>query len=339
MIRVLLVDDSATFRAALTSVLATHPDFEVLGAAYDGCDALDMVIRLRPDLVLMDVVMPRLDGISATVQIMRVAPCPVVVLSSQLKADEQKIVFDALNAGAVEVLPKPVSLAQKDVQDRFVRALKAMAGVKVVRRKAAGTADMLPAGPREMRFVAMGASTGGPPALSAVLKALTPGFPVPIVIAQHLAQGFAAGFGRWLAEVTGFAVQRVEEPVAPLPGHLYLAADGHHVILEGEKLRPLPAGSPSLLAVPSVDVLFESLLPWAPSVLAVVLTGMGADGSQGLIKLRSHGAYTLVQDEATSLVYGMPRAAKELGAASEELPLGRIGPRILQLQGAGRKDP
>ena len=335
MIRVLLVDDSPTFRATLMGVLDAHPDFGVLGSAFDGEQALDLVLRLKPDLVLMDLVMPRLGGIEATRQIMRVAPCPIVLLSGQLRAREEGLVFEALNAGAVDVLPKPLGLGQLEVQERFLRSLRMMASVKLTRRRSSPDAPR--AGGREgPRLVAVGASTGGPPAICRLLRSLDPDFPLPLAIAQHLAPGFAAGFRRWLGEASGRGVQTVDRPLVPMPGQVYLAADGFHLVWEGERLCPASAGAPSSFAMPSVDRLFESLLPVAPGVLAVLLTGMGTDGSQGLLKLRAAGAYTLVQDEPTSLVHGMPLAARELGAAAEELPLEQIGPRLAQLAGAGR---
>lgn len=299
--------------------------FEVVGQAKDGAEAVAMAERLRPDLVLMDVMMAGMDGLAATAEIMRRAPCPVVVVSS-LVDSQQKLAFDALKAGAVDVMAKPRDLGTAATRTRYLEALTAMAQVKVIRRRADGG----PGRGEQPRLVAIGASTGGPPALCSVLSHLGADFPAPILVAQHLATGFTTGLARWLGEVLALQVVVVHKDTRTERGFVYFAADGHHLESAGGVVRAVPASLDSRV-VPSVNRLFTSCLGHDRGVVAVLLTGMGEDGAQGLLALRERGHHTIVQDEATSLVYGMPRVARELGAAEEELPLQMIGPRLSQL--------
>lgn len=325
MIRTVLVDDSVSFRALVTALLEEAGGFSIVGVAGDGQRALELVQKLRPDLVVMDVVMAGMDGLSATAEIMERSPCPVVVVSSLLDSRAQQVAFDALQAGAVDVLAKPRDATAPDVRRRFVEALRAMAQVKVVRRR--GHAG--PAGP-PTRLIAIGASTGGPPALAELLKTLPGGFSVPVVIAQHLASGFTEGLARWLREASKLKVDVVQESAPLLPGHVYLPKDGAHIEVVPGAVRAVPAGADET-PVPKVDRLFRSCLGIGPGVVGVLLTGMGADGAHGLLELKNAGHLTLGQDEATSLVYGMPRVARELGAVCEELSLEALGPRLGQL--------
>jgi two-component system, chemotaxis family, protein-glutamate methylesterase/glutaminase len=332
-IRTLIVDDSVVFRATLQQMLGGDRDFEVVGVAADGAQAVEAAVRTRPGLVLMDIEMEGRNGLWATEQIMTLAPCAVVVISSLINSSQQHVLFDALRAGAVEVLAKPKNVSQPGVREAFVATLRAMARVKVVRRRGASP----PAGPSGVGpspLVALGASTGGPSALCEVLKELSHDCAAPVVVAQHLANGFTAGLARWLASAVKLKVQVVDSPVLLKPGVVYLPADGHHLELTNGHLTA-PAALPSAQA-PSVDRLFSSLVAWGPSVIGVLLTGMGSDGARGLLELKHRGCHTVIQDEASSLVYGMPRVAKEMGAASEELPLPIIGARLRQLVSKGR---
>ncbi len=325
MIRTVLVDDSVSFRALVTALLEEAGGFTIVGVAGDGARALELVQKLRPDLVVMDVVMAGMDGLSATAEIMERAPCPVVVVSSLLDSRAQQVAFDALQAGAVDVLAKPRDATAPDVRRRFVEALRAMAQVKVVRRRSTGSTLSAPT-----RLVAIGASTGGPPALAELLRRLPGGFKAPIVIAQHLASGFTEGLARWLREASSLKVEVVAESAALLPGRVYLPRDGCHVEIAPGVVRAI-AAPPDETPVPKVDRLFRSCLSVGPGVVGVLLTGMGADGAQGLLELKHSGHLTLGQDEATSLVYGMPRVARELGAVCEELSLDAMGPRLAEL--------
>jgi two-component system chemotaxis response regulator CheB len=330
MIRTLIVDDSTTFRAALQAILSGDREFEIVGVATEGAQAVDVAARSRPDLVLMDVVMGGKDGLWATEQIMTRSPCPVVVISSLVDTTDQQIIFDALKAGAVEVLAKPRDVTQPAVRERFLSTLKAMARVKVVRRRGQAIArNSGELGP----LIAIGASTGGPTALVEVLKGLGVDCPAPILVAQHLAQGFTEGLARWLGGAIALKVQLVDARMAMRAGVVYLPADGHHLEYNGGRLTARAGTMPA--QAPSVDRLFNSLAEWGPTAVGVLLTGMGEDGARGLLGMRQRGCHTVVQDEDSSLVYGMPRVAKEMGAASEELPLPIIGARLRQLISGG----
>jgi two-component system chemotaxis response regulator CheB len=249
MIRTLLVDDSRAYLTALRAALATDPDFEVVGEAHDGAEALVLARALVPQLVLMDVQMPGQGGIAATAQLMQDAPCAVVVMSSTVSPESQQPAFEALRAGAVEVVSKPRDLASPVARDRLLGLLKAMAAVKVVRRRAVG-------GPA-VSVVALGSSTGGPPALCEVLGALPRDFAPSVLIAQHLAPGFSAGLRQWLASAGALPVELVKGSTARLPGTVYLAGDGLHLLADGDFLITRPM-APSDRAGPSVNLLFKS---------------------------------------------------------------------------------
>jgi two-component system chemotaxis response regulator CheB len=323
MIRTLIVDDSETYRATLRSVLTPEAGFEIVGEAGDGAEALSRAVRARPTLVVMDVVMPGMDGLTATRRLMSEAPCAVVVISSGPQEDHQGLVFEALRAGAVEVLAKPSGLNDPAVRARFCGTLRSMASIKVVRRRT--PAEAAP------KLVVIGASTGGPPALEVLVRGLPPDFPLPIVVAQHLANGFAVGLQRWLQQTTRLPVQVVDRRLALKRG-VYLADDGHHIEIDGSAVTPVRGEAGGL--TPSVDRLFASARSYRGGVIALLLTGMGTDGAQGLLDLRGVGAATIAQDEASSLVFGMPRAAIERNAAAEVLPLQGLARRVIELAGA-----
>lgn len=333
MIRTVIADDSASFRAAVRALLDEHGGFQVVADARNGREAVELVEKHRPDLVVMDVLMDEMNGLQATAQIMRRVPCPVVVVSSLVDTTRQQIVFDALRAGAVEVLPKPKDVSSRAVRDAFTRTLEAMASVKVVRHRARASHG---AGAHEpLELLAIGASTGGPPALESLLSRLGRNFPAPVLIGQHLASGFNSGLARWLSDTSALQVTVVKAEAAEelSPGTAYLPVDGHHLELDRHRVRSAPATTEAV--TPSIDRLFSSCVQYGRGVVGVLLTGMGDDGARGLLELRRAGRHTIVQDEATSLVWGMPRAAKELGAASEELGLEAMPARLLELARGG----
>lgn len=325
MITTLVVDDSPTFRAALISVLERAPGFKVVGSAASGAQAVSLATSLRPSLVLMDAVMPDMDGVAATRAIMSEAPCAIVMLTA-LGADQyQRIAFEALEAGAVDVMAKP-DLTLPRARALLLDHVSAMAAVKVVRRRRAGGTPG-----RALKLVLVGSSTGGPPAVRTLLETLPKHFPAPIVVAQHLANGFAAGLAQWLSECTALEVKVVSTRDSLSAGTVYLAGDDCHLELDGAFVVAHPAAGDH--ATPSVDRLFLSAIKDPAGVVGVVLTGMGTDGLKGMLALRELGCLTFAQDEASSLVYGMPRAAVQAGAATEQLPPAGIAIRIRQLAG------
>ncbi|HEY8211863.1 MAG TPA: chemotaxis protein CheB [Myxococcaceae bacterium] len=328
MIRTLVADDSPAFREALSAVLREDPDFHILGGAADGAEAVQKARLHRPDLIVMDVVMPGMSGLTATAEIMSQTPCAVVVMSRLMDTGAQQVAFEALRAGAVEVMGKPRDLRDAKTKDALRQLLKAMSTVKVVRHR---RPKDVPSAAVDVGLLAIGASTGGPPALREILRHLPQSFPSSVLVAQHLASGFTRGLRRWLEDCLELDVEISERPSRPRPGCVYLPPDDHHLVLEQGYVKSIPTGGES--PAPGVNRLFGSLLGTAPRTCAVLLTGMGADGAEGLKALRDRGCHTIVQDEESSLIYGMPRAAKELGAAEEELPLHTIGPRLRALFG------
>jgi two-component system chemotaxis response regulator CheB len=251
----------------------------------------------------------------------------VVVLSGVVEHERAPVAEEALRAGAVDVLPKPRDLGQSEARARLRGVLKAMAKVKVVRRRG-GPESLARESASPVRIIAVGSSAGGPPALGQLLAALPADFACTVLIAQHLAEGSGELLRKTLAARCALPVERVHAAAPFQRGRVYLAGEGSHLELDGEWVRARPA-SPRDSVSPSVDRLFDSLRPVARAVAAVVLTGMGRDGAEGLRRLRQAGAYTLVQDEASALVYGMPGEAR--GAALCELPLEKIGPHLVEL--------
>jgi two-component system, chemotaxis family, protein-glutamate methylesterase/glutaminase len=327
MTRVLVVEDSAVSRELLVNVLGRDPELSVVGAARDGEEAIRMTERLRPDVVLMDIHMPKLDGYEATSWIMQHVPTPIVMISAYAKS-EASLALEALRVGALTLLAKPPALDHPDhasAARELVETVRLMADVKVVRRRAArrvSSAQTMPRvdGERGVRIVAMGASTGGPKALATILRDLPPDVDVPILVVQHIAPGFVAGLASWLSGQTPLAVKVAGQGEPASPRTVYLAPDHAQMgIGRGGRIQlvsDLPVNGPC----PSISYLFQSIAKaYGASALGVLLSGMGADGAEGLLRLHEAGALTIAQDEETCVVFGMPRAAIRLGAAKHVL--------------------
>jgi len=350
MIRVLLVEDSATMRGHLRESLAADPDLEVVGEATDGGHAVELVGRLRPDVVTMDMMLPTMSGLVATEHIMAEHPTPILVVSS---ADRQELfsTYNALAAGAVDVLEKPRGDGtDADWGRRLRSAVRLVSRIRVITHPRARldgrrptVPDPVPAGPvaGTLRAVAVGASTGGPRALTDLLRSLPPGFRPPVLCVQHISasEPFAVAFSDWLAGQTGRDVCYARDwtPVESLSGRVVLAPPDRHLLVRDGVLR-LSDAPPRHSCRPSVDVLFDSVAAEFGAVAAgCLLTGMGRDGAQGLLRMRSRGALTFAQDEASCVVNGMPREAAILGAAAYVLPPARIAARLIELQPAGMR--
>ncbi len=343
-IRVLIADDSLVAREMLTQILMSDPGIEVIGTASNGQEAVDMVARLRPDLVTMDVHMPKMDGLEATERIMAYTPTPILVVSSSVYGEGMGRAFDALAIGALEVIKKPEPrdwAALEAIGREIIRKVKILARVKVIthikgRRAAERRAEpehLKPVSRGRLQLVAVGSSTGGPSALLSVLGRLHADFPLPIVIAQHIAEGFVPGLATWLDAGCKIKVVAAEDGSPALPGVAYIAATGQNMEIDGSVLRFTSPRSGQLY-IPSADTLFESVArSYGRQAVGVLLTGMGTDGARGLKTLHDAGAQTICQDEATSTVWGMPKAAIDMGAASVVLPVHDIAAEIDRVVG------
>ncbi|HEY0192352.1 MAG TPA: chemotaxis-specific protein-glutamate methyltransferase CheB [Kofleriaceae bacterium] len=329
-VRVLVVDDSLTVRKRIAEILAAASELEVVGEAGDGRTAIDMVRVLRPDVITLDLAMPDLDGLSATEVIMAQTPTPILIVSASRNRGELFRTYDALKAGAVDVLDKDE--ADPAWEERLIASVRMVARIKVITHPRHRLGQLARARSSELprippsSLIAIGASTGGPGALVHVLSALPADFAVPVVVVLHIDDSYATQLAGWFALQLGRGV-RLATP-GPLAPGIVIAPPGRHLIVQHGALG-FSSGPPRHHCQPSIDVLFESVaLDYGARAVACLLTGMGRDGAQGLLAIRRAGGLTIAQDEATSVVYGMPREAVACGAAIHVLPLGEIGPTI-----------
>jgi two-component system chemotaxis response regulator CheB len=354
-IRVLVVEDSLTVRQRLCEVLASDPDIEVVGQADDGKRGIELCRELRPDVVSLDMMLPIMTGVAATEYIMAHCPTPILIVSASTNRGELFRTYDALAAGAVDVLEKPLGDERDgEWERRFLAAVKLVSRIKVITHprgrlgKLGQSRRDLPSlsspgsASASLQVAAIGASTGGPAALVEVLRGLPVGFPLPTLMVLHINEPFGKAFADWLDGQTTHRVAyaREGEPVAEVAGRVAMAPPGHHLIVTRGRLR-LTSDPERHSCRPSVDVLFESLArEYGSATVACLLTGMGRDGAAGLLEIRRAGGMTIAQDEATSIVYGMPREAVLLGAAEQVLALPDIGPAIAALASStGRAVP
>lgn len=348
-IRVLVVEDSLTVRKRLVEVLAAQPDIEVIGEAEDGKRATEMCKELRPDVLTLDMMLPIMSGLAATEYIMAYCPTPILIVSASTNRGELFKTYEALAAGAVEVLEKPRGDEPDEEWERkLIFTLKIVARVKVITHPRLRLASLgrLPAPlseevaqvgrPASPLLVAIGASTGGPGAVVEILRSLSSQFPLPVLLVIHIGEPFGTAFAEWL---DGQSPMRVAYAVdgEPVPrrgrGRVMMAPPDSHLIVHDGRLR-LTKTPERHSCRPSVDVLFESVArELGNESVACVLTGMGKDGAEGLLAIRRAGGRTLAQDEATSVVFGMPRESILLGAAERVLPLESIGPALTKLAG------
>jgi two-component system, chemotaxis family, protein-glutamate methylesterase/glutaminase len=334
-IRVLIADDSASMRALIRTVLAPCEDIEVVGEAEDGVAAVDQTITLSPDLVTVDIVMPRLDGLGAIAAIMAQVPTRILIVADTSRPEQAELAFRAMDKGALEVIPKAHGGGDgtRAWAGRLISSIRLMAEVPVVHRhrpSVAPAGELRRAPGARVDVIGIVASTGGPPALAQILGGLAPDFQIPILIAQHLAQGFVAGLARWLGGTSRVTVEVAREGAAPLPGHAYLAPGDRDLVVDSRRRFVTP--EPTSSHRPNGDRLLASLSQvYGSRAAGVVLTGMGSDGASGLLEVRRAGGFTLAQDEGSSVVYGMPRAAHSIGAAEQQIPLSYIAMRLMQL--------
>ena len=354
MIRVLVVEDSPTARALIVSILSAEHDLHVVAEATTGTQAVELAQRLVPDLITMDVHMPEMDGLEATKQIMARSPRPIIIVSSAARSDEVALSLEATRAGALMVLPKPEGPSSPGFASdsrQLVSMVRAMSQVKVVRRHGAPPFSALPTPPSRaaytlgaaaggtatpVRVVAIGASTGGPAALRTVLADLPARFPVPILIVQHIANGFTQGLAQWLDGGTPLRVKVAELSERLAPATVYIAPDDRHLGCQldayGDIRTVLSAAPPVGAFRPSASYLFQSVAETlGAGVLAVILTGMGDDGVAGLLALKARGGHVIAQDEASSVIYGMPREALRAGVVDLSLGINRVARKLIEL--------
>ena len=343
-IRVLVVEDSLTIRKRMLEVLAADPDIDIVGEAADGKRGIELCQQLRPDVVTLDMMMPLMNGLAATEFIMAYCPTPILIVSASTNRGDLFKTYDALAAGALDVLEKPKGSELDDVWDKkLISTVKLISRIRVITHPRArlGRMGQMPTqvlqNSEHLRAVAIGVSTGGPGALIEVLRGLPHRFPLPILLVIHVGKLFTPAFAEWLdgqsAIRVGYAVDG--DPLPPCgEGCVLMAPPDSHLLLCQGKLR-LTQEPERHSCRPSIDVLFESFAQeLGAGGAACLLTGMGRDGAAGLLAIRRAGGRTIAQDEASSVVFGMPREAILLGAAEQVLALDQIAPRLGVLAGA-----
>ena len=335
--RIGIVNDMFIAVEAMRRVLTTASGHQVAWIARDGVEAVERCANDRPDLILMDLIMPRLDGVEATRQIMARTPCAIVVVTANVDDNASKV-FEAMGAGALDAVNTP-ALSQPG---NFEGAKALLAKIETISRllgmsgwqKSEAATTLQPRDTHDS-LVAIGASAGGPAALAQVLSALPADFPAAVVIVQHVDPQFAPGLAGWLGNHTRLRVLPAKEGDCLRAGTVFLAAREHHLILAGPTHLGYTPNPVDCSYQPSVDVFFKSVeRNWPGPAVGVLLTGMGRDGAEGLKALRDRGHHTIAQDEATSAVFGMPKAAIELDAATDILALDKIGPCLTNMLGA-----
>lgn len=361
MIKVLVVEDSFTASELLIAMLESDPGIKVAGRVTNGKEAIEFLQRCsvqnKPNIITMDIEMPVMDGIEATRVIMETAPMPIVVVSAAWKPSEAALTFRAMEAGALSIIEKPRGPRSPEYETqarKLIQTVKLMAEIKVVRRRAkalqaqAAGQSYGPTAPRSplspfadsplaaspasvsaAQLVLIGASTGGPPALKTILNGLPADFALPILIVQHITEGFLDGMARWLGETSSLPIHVATNGEKPLPGHVYLAADGAHLAVGTSGNLRLDDTPPENGSRPSVSHLFRSVAESKLNAIAVLLTGMGRDGARELKLLRDHGCLTIAQDKESSIIHGMPGEAISLGAAMRVLPIGEVAAALV----------
>jgi two-component system chemotaxis response regulator CheB len=341
MLKVLVVDDSQVVCEFLVHILSSDPELQVIGTASDGDEAVRAAISLKPDVITMDIHMPKMDGFEATRRIMETYPVPIVIVTASSSASEIAGTFRAVEAGALTLVPRPAGIGHPQHETtvkKLIETVKLMSEVKVVRRRASRQRERMDPSilppveikseriVDEVKCVVIGASTGGPPVLQTILSRLPKEFSFPVLIVQHMAAGFVEGFAEWLTRVSAHPVHMAIDGEHFLPGHIYVAPDGFHMGVGAGKRITLSKEKPENSLRPSVSYLFRSVAQtFGKNSVGVLLSGIGRDGAEELKTMKDKGALTIAQDRESSVVYGMPGEAVKLDAATYVLSPEGIG--------------
>lgn len=351
MINVLVVEDSQVAREYLVHIFGSDPGIRVVGTAADGAEAVRLAERLKPDVITMDIYMPVMDGLESTRRIMETNPVPIVIVSGIWDPKEVETTFRAIEAGALAVVRRPDRIGRPEshgMEEELLSKVKLMSEVRVVRRwarprpiaeekRGKGLFPAVKTRP-DIGVVAVGASTGGPVAIRMVLGGLPPDFPVPLLVVQHIAAGFIQGMVGWLSEICRLRLQVARGGEKASPGNVYFAPDGLDMGVGRNGVIHLQREGRIGVTKPSVSYLFRSIAEeFGEKAAGVLLTGMGSDGAAELKIMKDRGAVTIIQDRESSVIYGMPGAAHELGAALYELPLEKIPSALLHAVGYPRR--
>lgn len=342
-IKALVVDDSPYNRQTIIRMLQYAPSIKVVGTASDGKEAISKVIKLRPDVVTLDLEMPRMDGFTFLRWIMKEAPIPIIVVSAR---SDDRSVFKALELGAVDFIVKPTAKASPElqkIQEELIAKINAVAHLEMGKMKAnlellsesmGREIEEVPKKPKKVELIAIGASTGGPPAIQAILLRLPKNLPAGLVISQHMPEGFTRHFAERLDKISSLAVKEAEDGEIVESGKVLIAPGGYHMTLQqsGEEVKTLlKRRSLADKYVPSVDIMMKSAAAiYGRKVLGVILTGMGKDGKDGMKAIKDQRGQTIVESEESSVVFGMPQEVIEAGAADKVLPLKEIPEEIIK---------
>jgi two-component system chemotaxis response regulator CheB len=348
-IKVLLVEDSPLAITILKRMIGKAADMQVVGTARTGVEAMELIPKLKPDVVCTDLLMPKMNGLELTQAIMEKHPKPILVISASVQDEDKNNVFQLLEAGAVDVFAKPRSGQIEDYEsltEKLLGKIRVLAGVKVFTKRSKGSilnpkqatiSTPRPTTPpvslpTSVKILAIAASTGGPQAFQEILRHLPANFPVPVVCVQHISTGFLDGFLHWLEQTCPLKVAIAKTGDSPRAGTIYFPPERNHLQLDVQGRFYCVDGPNVDGHCPSATVLFQSVAKYyRSSAVGILLSGMGKDGAAGLLELKQKGSFTIAQNEETSVVFGMPQEAIKLGAVKLILGLPDIGPKILEI--------
>ena len=347
MVTVLIVEDSKVVSEYLEYIYTQDPEIKVIGNVRNGKEAIEFLVKKKPDVITMDIDMPVMDGLEATRRIMAKTPIPIVIVTASRNAREMKTSMEALASGALSIIEKPLGIGHKNEEkrrDKMIAMIKIMSEVKVITRKpqkwaktkvvhltgkSAPSIKVL----SQKKIIAIGVSSGGPEVLKRIFSGISDQFPIPILVVQHIADGFLEGMVDWLNSSTLIPIQVAKDQEVILPGHIYFGPNNYQIGIHGKKRIKLIKGDGSNNLCPSVKHLFESILiGYREESIALLLTGMGDDGSKELKNLHDAGAATICQDEKSALVFGMPGVAVRMGAADYIMNPDQIGVVLSEIE-------